>query len=105
MLVFIFKVRWKKKQTPFSGVSVRFLAEDSNLEPSDSRFISYTSTFFIVTFLLTTGAEPPCGCRGVTKLDLQCRKGKSSPKRILDSKVGSSDLLDRFGLQVQDICI
>jgi hypothetical protein len=64
----------------------------------------FYGTPFIV-FRLTTGAEPPCGCRSVTKLDLQCRKGKSSPKRILDSKVGSSDLLDRFGLQVQDICI
>ena len=42
---------------------------------------------------LTTGAEPPCGFRSVTELDLKCCKGKTSPKRILDSKVGSSDLL------------
>jgi hypothetical protein len=44
---------------------------------------------------LMAGAEPPCGWRNVTKLGLQCCKGKSSLKRILDSKVGSSYLLGR----------
>jgi hypothetical protein len=39
------------------------------------------------------GAEPPCGWHSVTKLDLKCCKGKINLKRILDSKVGSSDLL------------
>jgi len=42
---------------------------------------------------LNGGTEPPCGCRSVTKLDLKCCKGKINLKRILDSKVGSSDLL------------
>jgi len=41
----------------------------------------------------TPGAEPPCGCRSETKLDLKCCKDKNSFTRILDSKVGSSDLL------------
>jgi hypothetical protein len=41
----------------------------------------------------TPGAEPPCGWHSVTQLDLQCCKGKTNLKRILDSKVGSSDLL------------
>jgi hypothetical protein len=40
-----------------------------------------------------TGAEPPCGCRSATKLGLQCCKGNNGFKGILDSKVGSSDLL------------
>jgi len=43
---------------------------------------------------LTAGAEPPCGWRSVTKLDMKCCKDKNRLNRILDSKVGSSDLLD-----------
>jgi hypothetical protein len=42
---------------------------------------------------LTAGAEPPCGWRSEAKLGLKCCKGKPSLKRILDSKVGSSDWL------------
>jgi hypothetical protein len=41
----------------------------------------------------TVRAESPCGCHSVTKLGLKDCKGKTSPKRILNSKVGSSDLL------------
>ena len=39
------------------------------------------------------GAEPPCGWRSVTRLDLKYCKGKINLKKTLDSKVGSSDLL------------
>jgi hypothetical protein len=42
---------------------------------------------------LTTGVQPPCGCRSVTKLDLKCCKRNASLKRTLDSKVGCNELL------------
>ena len=54
---------------------------------------------------LTAGAEPPCGWRSVTKLGLQYCKDKNGFKRILDSKVGSSDLLGGLYLLNQTIAI
>jgi hypothetical protein len=63
--------------------------------------ISYASR----STLSNGGAQPPCDFRSDSKLNLKRRKIKTVSNRMLDSKVGCSDLLDRFGLQVRDIGI